>query len=377
MKRFITYVYVYENGVKGKNAGFIKAELRDGRVRMEVQLRGIGRYQGKVDMDLIVPAQEKDSGIRLPFGEVEFHHGMANAYLEDSETQIAKSNYDFQQVAGVRMDLDETHYLASCWVENAERCVCHPRAVRNQNSEQKSNCGSCVELDCDMKSNCGMNIERNPAKTANDKKREEQYTAIKSTSDKKQEQDFMRCRDCVEKADQNSTRQPNKKREEQDCTNSADYVRSPECNSEKRENTSPTIVEKVQRQILEKEQGECSVTLRKIDISDIHKFPKQNWYLCNNSFLIHGFFNYHYLVVKKVTEHSQTKYYLGVPGVYDKPERMMALLFGFPEFEVGQKEDDMDNVKPQKQVDCQAVNQSKEETQATGNFGYWYCLLDM
>ena len=350
MKRFITYVYVYENGVKGKNAGFIKAELRDGRVRMEVQLRGIGRYQGKVDMDLIVPAQEKDSGIRLPFGAVEFHHGMANAYLEDSETQIAKSNYDFQQVAGVRMDLDETHYLASCWVENAERCVCHPRAVRNQNSEQKSNCGSCVEQNCDMKSNCGMNIERNPAKTANNKKREEQYTAIKSTSDK---------------------------REEQDCTNSADYVGSPECNSEKRENTSPTIVEKVQRQILEKEQGECSVTLRKIDISDIHKFPKQNWYLCNNSFLIHGFFNYHYLVVKKVTEHSQTKYYLGVPGVYDKPERMMALLFGFPEFEVGQKEDDMDNVKPQKQVDCQAVNQSKEETQATGNFGYWYCLLDM
>ena len=66
MKRFITYVYVYENGVKGKNAGFIKAELRDGRVRMEIQLRGIGRYQGKVDMDLIVPAQEKDGGIRLP-----------------------------------------------------------------------------------------------------------------------------------------------------------------------------------------------------------------------------------------------------------------------------------------------------------------------
>ena len=120
-----------------------------------------------------------------------------------------------------------------------------------------------------------------------------------------------------------------------------------------------------------------SVTLRKIDISDIHKFPKQNWYLCNNSFLIHGFFNYHHLMVKKVTENSKTKYYLGVPGVYDKPERMMALLFGFPEFEAGQQEADRDNGKPQKQVDCQAVNQSKEETQTTGSFGYWYCLLDM
>ena len=294
MKRFITYVYVYENGVKGKNAGFIKAELRDGRVRMEIQLRGLGRYQGKVDMDLIVAAREKDGGIRLPFGAVEFHHGMANAYLEDSERQIAKSNYDFQQVAGVRMELDETHYLASCWVENAEHYVCHSR--------------------------------------------------------------------------------------------------NPECNSEKRENISPTIVQKVQQQILENKQQICeqieekhgsvennaivSVTLRKIDISDIHKFPKQNWYLCNNSFLIHGFFNYHHLMVKKVTENLKTKYYLGVPGVYDKPERMMALLFGFPEFEAGQQEADLDNGKAKQQVDCQTVNQ-KEETQGTGNFGYWYCLLDM
>ena len=316
MKRFITYVYVYENGIKGKNAGFIKAELRDGRVRMEIQLRGLGRYQGKVDLDLIVPAQEKDSGIRLPFGAVEFHHGMANAYLEDSERQIAKSNYDFQQVAGVRMELDETHYLASCWVENAEKCVCHPLAVQNRNLERLS-----------------------------------------------------------------------------DCKNSADCARNPECNSEKRENISPTIVQKVQQQILENKQQMCeqteekqgsvennaavSVTLRKIDLSDIHKFPKQNWYLCNNSFLIHGFFNYHHLMVKKVTENSKNKYYLGVPGVYDKPERMMALLFGFPEFEAGQQEADMDNGKSQQQVDCQAVNQSKEETQGTGNFGYWYCLLDM
>ena len=267
------------------------AELRDGRVRMEIQLRGLGRYQGKVDMDLIVPAREKDGGIRLPFGAVEFHHGMANAYLEDSERQIAKSNYDFQQVAGVRMELDETHYLASCWVENAEKCVCHPLAVQNRNLERLS--------DCKNSADCARNPECNSEKRAN-----------------------------ISPAIVQKVRQ-----------------QIPECNSEKRENISPTIVQKVQQQILENKQQICeqieekhgsvennaivSVTLRKIDISDIHKFPKQNWYLCNNSFLIHGFFNYHHLMVKKVTENSKNKYYLGVPGVYDKPERIMALLFIF------------------------------------------------
>ena len=362
MKRFITYVYVYENGVKGKNAGFIKAELRDGRVRMEIQLRGLGRYQGKVDMDLIVPAREKDGGIRLPFGAVEFHHGMANAYLEDSETQIAKSNYDFQQVAGVRMELDETHYLASCWVENAEHYVCHSRTVRNQNLERQSdgtNSADCVR-NRECKSEKGENTSPGVVQKVRRQIPECNSEKIENISPT-----------IVQKVQQ----------------------QIPECNSEKIENISPTIVQKVQQQILENKQQMCeqteekqssvgknatvSVTLRKIDISDIHKFPKQNWYLCNNSFLIHGFFNYHHLMVKKVTENSKTKYYLGVPGVYDKPERMMALLFGFPEFEAGQQEADRDNGKPQKQVDCQAVNQSKEETQTTGSFGYWYCLLDM
>jgi hypothetical protein len=71
---------------------------------------------------------------------------------------------------------------------------------------------------------------------------------------------------------------------------------------------------------------------RRIDISDIRRLPKKNWYLCNNSFLIHGFFNYRYLVLVEIEENGGRKMYLGVPGVYEKPERMMAMLFGFPDF---------------------------------------------
>lgn len=74
-------------------------------------------------------------------------------------------------------------------------------------------------------------------------------------------------------------------------------------------------------------------TYRKISLTDIRSLPSPNWHLCNNSFLVHGFFNYHYLVLKTQMEADGEKLYLGVPGIFEKQEAVMALLFGFPEFE--------------------------------------------
>ena len=40
IKRFITYIYAYENGTKGINAGIAKVEIRGNECRIEVHLRG-------------------------------------------------------------------------------------------------------------------------------------------------------------------------------------------------------------------------------------------------------------------------------------------------------------------------------------------------
>lgn len=112
-------------------------------------------------------------------------------------------------------------------------------------------------------------------------------------------------------------------------------------------------------------QPEPSATagqLRRIDISDIRTLPKANWHLCNNSFLIHGFFNYHYLILWEREENGAKKKYLGVPGIYERPERAMALLFGFPEFVAEE------TVRGEEQG--QAENTG-------GSFGYWICQLNL
>lgn len=51
-------------------------------------------------------------------------------------------------------------------------------------------------------------------------------------------------------------------------------------------------------------------------------------HLVNNSFLLHGFYNYRHVILGK-----ERDYYLGVPGVYYEREKMVALMFGFEAFE--------------------------------------------
>ncbi len=53
-------------------------------------------------------------------------------------------------------------------------------------------------------------------------------------------------------------------------------------------------------------------------------------HLANNSFLLHGFYNYRHIVLGRETDNN---FYLGVPGVYYEREKMVALMFGFEAFE--------------------------------------------
>lgn len=50
--------------------------------------------------------------------------------------------------------------------------------------------------------------------------------------------------------------------------------------------------------------------------------------LVNNSFLLHGYYNYRYVILGK-----EGDYYLGVPGIFYEREKMVALMFGFEAFE--------------------------------------------
>ena len=57
--------------------------------------------------------------------------------------------------------------------------------------------------------------------------------------------------------------------------------------------------------------------------------------LVQNSFLLHGYYNYGHVILTRIKEKNGERFYLGVPGVYYTREKQAALMFGFEGFEAG------------------------------------------
>lgn len=57
--------------------------------------------------------------------------------------------------------------------------------------------------------------------------------------------------------------------------------------------------------------------------------------LVQNSFLLHGYYNYGHVILTRIKEKTEERFYLGVPGVYYTREKQAALMFGFEGFEAG------------------------------------------
>ncbi len=55
--------------------------------------------------------------------------------------------------------------------------------------------------------------------------------------------------------------------------------------------------------------------------------------LANNSFLLHGFYNYRHLILGYYQDDERQGYYIGVPGTFDEREQMVAEMFGFEGYE--------------------------------------------
>lgn len=77
-------------------------------------------------------------------------------------------------------------------------------------------------------------------------------------------------------------------------------------------------------------------TFISIELKDFVVLRAEYQKLVNNSFLLHGFYNYHYLILgpdMELWEGAESCFYVGVPGTYFEREKMVAVMFGFEGFE--------------------------------------------
>ena len=106
-----------------------------------------------------------------------------------------------------------------------------------------------------------------------------------------------------------------------------------------------------------------NVCALQIELSDLRELPKKYWYLGNNSFLLHGFFNYRHLLFGRLPNES---WFLGVPGIYERQERVMASIFGFSGF--------LPMVESAPKTDVPEGMIQEEAVQ--GQQGIWYHVLE-
>jgi hypothetical protein len=111
--------------------------------------------------------------------------------------------------------------------------------------------------------------------------------------------------------------------------------------------------EAIEFDIVVTEEAKC----RRISPRELSCLGRRGRRLMNNSFLLHGYYSYHHLLLWEHEDH----YVLGVPGLFMEKEKHAAELFGFTCF---QKLNDDD------------IIQSKHEPEDRTAFGYWCRFLD-
>ena len=273
MKRFITYIYAYENTKKAGNTGFARIELRGEECRLEIHLRGVYAAQTHCKIYLF---RKQGRGIEGSLiGEMDVRNGAGDFNVIMKTAHIPTSLLSFFEMEGIFLCSEDGRIFMSRCTEG------EPLAV-------------------DMEHFIVWKAEQTE---------ENIYAEEKQQENKIQTAQFDRESDNELRATELPAR-----------------------------NFFPQYQWKdIWEQFLKSHPAsmpfsEKNITCIKIELKDIRELPRKYWYLGNNSFLLHGFFNYRYLVLGKIEEDNEDKWFLGVPGIYQNQERVMAIIFGFPEF---------------------------------------------
>ena len=385
MKRFVTYLYEYDRTIRGRNVGFIRNDIRNDRCLMDIHIRGLERIKEKAPIYLIVRDGEC---VGIPAGEIVISQGIGNAFLELPGNHIGKTNYNSGDIQAVIVRYGNGKMLLGSYVQHPasdllsgtftkweaqaipESPEPDPNAARGENDDS----GSIRPV---SEISRGQNDDSGSIRPVSEVSRgqNDDSGSIRPVSEipRGQNDDFDSIRPVSEIP-----------RGQNDDSGSIRPVSEiPRGQNDDFDSTRPDALSQ-QSTEAHAEEKLCPPTYKRIAITDIRSLPSRNWHLCSNSFLVHGFFCYHYLILKTVNAPDGTQIYLGVPGIYASQERMMALLFGFNDFEV-----DTDHIT---QADCSPTEKAQTDSNhdpslsdaaadtlqpSEGTFGYWLCQLEV
>lgn len=103
-RRLISYIYAYEGGIKGKNVGFAKLEVRNGQCKIQVNVRNI--YIGSQDTGVYLLSEKEE----ILVGKIFIRNGAGEFRTMVSVGNVAGSGQNMDQCYGLTV-----HNLSDSW----------------------------------------------------------------------------------------------------------------------------------------------------------------------------------------------------------------------------------------------------------------------
>ena len=273
MRRFIRYLYEYEQEKKMRNVGFVKVEQDVDQCVIHVHGKGFRMEENAQGLRAYLFWNTEDKCIGIPQGVTEVPGPAVNWQLCYTPEDVGKKE-NYNLVNGIILKDVNGHWYAAVWND-------------------------------DVVNVCRMEMW-------------------------KMEEDSVQG-------------------EEPECKKGLAQDEEPECKKETlqdEESESGKLEDDLEKEAC------LGGKVRKIQRKDMVCLPRCEWRHANNSFLIHGYYNYHHLIL--TVRDGRLK--LGVPGVYHPQEEKAAESFGFPEF------------IPAEELDLKLTDEEKNDRE---KFGYW------
>ncbi|MGF0032811.1 DUF6128 domain-containing protein [Bariatricus sp. SGI.154] len=311
MKRFIRYLYEYNQGRRLRNVGFIKVE--QGEEECAVHIHGKGLHmKGEKKLSIYLFYEDGDECVGIWQGTVDNVNPAINYRLYYTKEDVGVPG-NFTRINGIILESETGHRYAAVWddmpvdIEHMRVWRQKPEGLEERMRQEVTQREERMEEIPEAEAPEKVPSENTSSEDMpTDKVSEEKMEPENSPSEEGEEVQMMEeaCAENV-KSDSSSEAQP----------------------------ASPFKCSKIQR-------------------SELARLPRCEWKWSNNSFLLHGYYNYHHLVLLDDGERLR----LGVPGIYHPQEAKAAGAFGFSEF------------VPIRDIRIELTEEEKNDQE---QFGYW------
>ena len=324
MKRFIRYLYEYEHGRRLRNVGFVKAEQSEDECTLHIHGKGL-HMEGERKLTVYLFFNAGNECVGIWQGTIDNVNPAINYRLHYTE-EDAGSPENFQAIDGIILESEMGHKYAAVWDDKAvdigNMRVLDPAKEREIPREEI------------------RQEEPEPARQEEIRQREPEPV---------REEDY-RLESVMQREPQEDWNNPEPRQEDEDeMRDESEPMQEAVGDSQKADAESQETCgqeEEQERSV----QRDCQCT--KIQRNDLARLPRCEWKWANNSFLLHGYYNYHHLALI----HEGNRFLLGVPGIYHPQEAKAANVFGFTEF------------IPVRDME---VDLTDEEGNGRDQFGYW------